>query len=71
MGATNEPRRRSDAALAGAGVLMILCCAVGPAVFGAVAGSVIGGWPGIACAVILAAAVGLILHRRTRRRGAC
>jgi len=30
--------RRSDATLAGAGVLMVLCCAVGPAVIGAVAG---------------------------------
>jgi hypothetical protein len=71
MSATNERGRRSDAALAGAGVLMVLCCAVGPAVIGAVAGSAIGGWLGIACAVVLAAAVGLILHRRTRRRGAC
>jgi hypothetical protein len=71
MSTRNGPRRRADAALAGAGVLMILCCAVGPAVIGAVAGSAIGGWLGIACAVILAAAVGLILHRRTRRRGGC
>jgi hypothetical protein len=71
MSTRNEPRRRSDAALAGAGVLMILCCAVGPAVIGAVAGSAIGGWLGIACAVILAAAVGLIVRRRTRRRGGC
>jgi membrane protein implicated in regulation of membrane protease activity len=60
--------RRSDAALAAGGVLMVLCCAVGPAVIGAVAGTAIGGWPGVACAVILAAAVGLALHRRARRR---
>jgi hypothetical protein len=52
MSATNERGRRSDAALAGAGVLMLLCCAVGPAVIGAVAGSAIGGWLGIACAVV-------------------
>jgi hypothetical protein len=71
MSTTNEPRRRSDAALAGAGLLMVLCCAVGPAVIGALAGSAIGGWPGIVCAVILAAAIGLILRRRTRRRGGC
>jgi hypothetical protein len=61
--------RRSDAALAAGGVLMVLCCAVGPAVIGAVAGTAIGGWLGIACAVILAAGVGLALHRRARRRG--
>ena len=34
-------------------------------------GGAIGGWLGIACAVIVAAAVGFILHRRTRRGGAC
>jgi outer membrane lipoprotein SlyB len=62
--------RRSDLALVG-GVLMVLCCAIGPAVIGAVAGSAIGGWLGIACAIILAAIVGLILHRRTRSRGGC
>ena len=50
---------------------MVLCCAVGPAVIGAVAGSAIGGWLGIACAAILAAVVGLILHRRTRDRDGC
>jgi hypothetical protein len=61
--------RRSDAALAAGGVLMVLCCAVGPAVIGAVAGTAIGGWLGVACAVILAAAVALALHRRARRRG--
>ena len=61
--------RRADAALAAGGVLMVLCCAAGPAVIGAVAGTAIGGWLGIACAVILAAGVGLFLHRRTRRRG--
>ncbi len=71
MSATDQTRKRSDFALVGGGLLMILCCAVGPAVIGAVAGSAIGGWLGIACAVILAAALGFILHRRTRRRGAC
>lgn len=64
-----ETRGRSDVALIGGGVLMVLCCAVGPAVIGAVAGSAVGGWLGIACAVILAAAVGLLLHRRMRKRG--
>jgi hypothetical protein len=71
MSTTNQPPGRSDYALVGGGLLMVLCCAVGPAVIGAVAGSVIGGWLGIACAVILAAAVGFMLHRRTRRRGGC
>jgi hypothetical protein len=61
---------RPDAALAGTGLLMVLCCAIGPAVVGAVAGSAIGGWLGIACAVVLAATFGFILHRRARRRRA-
>jgi hypothetical protein len=65
------PTRRADAALAGAGVLMVLCCAVGPAVIGAIAGGAIGGWLGIACAVLVAALVGLFVHRRTRSRGGC
>jgi hypothetical protein len=61
--------RRADAALAAGGVLMVLCCAVGPAVIGAVAGTAIGGWLGMVCALILAAGVGLFVHRRARRRG--
>jgi hypothetical protein len=71
MSEPNQPSGRSDTALAGAGVLVVLCCAVGPAVIGAVAGSAIGGWLGIACAVVVAGAVGLVLHRRVRRRGRC
>jgi hypothetical protein len=61
--------RRTDAALVGGGVLVVLCCAVGPAVIGAVAGSATGGWLGIACAIVLAAIVGLMLHRRAGARG--
>jgi hypothetical protein len=61
--------RRTDAALAAGGILMLLCCAVGPALIGAVAGAAIGGWLGIACAVVLAAGAGLGLHRLARRRG--
>jgi outer membrane lipoprotein SlyB len=68
---STDTGRRPNAALAGAGILMVLCCAVGPAVIGAVAGSAIGGWLGVACAVVLTAVVGLVLHRRTRRRGGC
>ena len=71
MSATEQTRKRSNVALVGGGLVMVLCCAVGPAVIGAVAGSAIGGWLGIACAVIMAAAVGFILHRRARRGGAC
>ena len=70
MSDTESPGR-SNVALAAAGVLMILCCAVGPAVIGAVAGGAIGGWLGIACAVIVAGAVALVLHRRARRGASC
>jgi hypothetical protein len=69
MSGTRKPRSRTDLALVGGGLLMVLCCAVGPAVIGAVAGSAIGGWLGIVCAVVLAAVVGFLLHRRARRRG--
>jgi hypothetical protein len=71
MSANPKPGRGSHYALFGGGLLMVVCCAVGPAVIGAAAGSVIGGWLGIACAVIVAAVVGLVLHRRTRHRGGC
>jgi len=57
---------RTDSAVAGAAVLMILCCAVAPAVIGAVAGSLIGGWLGVDCAVLLGAAAAWFLHRRRR-----
>lgn len=60
--------RTSDSLLGDAALLMVLCCAVGPAVIGAAAGSVIGGWLGIACAVLLAAIAGVALHRRHGRR---
>jgi hypothetical protein len=69
MNAPDGGLRRSDGVLAGGAVLMILCCAVGPAVVGAVAGSAVGGWLGIACAVALAAAAGLVLRRRRGKRG--
>jgi hypothetical protein len=67
--AAEPASRRSDAWLAAVGLLMVLCCAVGPAVIGVVAGSAVSGWLGVACAVVLAAAVGLVVHRRARRRG--
>lgn len=68
MSAESKPSRKFDFAIGGGALLMILCCAVGPAVIGAAAGSAIGGWLGIACAVILAAAVGLFLHRRSKNK---
>jgi hypothetical protein len=71
MSANPKPGRGSNYALFGGGLLMVLCCAVSPAVIGAAAGSAIGGWLGIACAVILAAVGGLVLHRRTRNRDGC
>lgn len=64
-----RPGRKADGALAGAGVLMILCCVVGPAAIGVAAGSAIGGWPGILGAVLLAGLVALHLHRRRGRDG--
>lgn len=56
-----------SAPVAGAAALMILCCAVGPAVIGAAAGGLVGGWLGIACAVLVAGFGGFALHRRRRR----
>lgn len=42
MSTTSKPRKGTDFALAGGGLLMVLCCAIGPAVIGAVAGSALG-----------------------------
>ena len=71
MSANRSGRWRPDVALVGGGLLIVLCCAVGLAVIGVVAGGVIGGWLGIACAIVLAAVAGVILYRRTRGRGGC
>ena len=57
---------RLDSVAAGAAVLMILCCTVGPAVVGAAAGSAVGAWLGMACAVLLTAVMAWVLHRRRR-----
>jgi hypothetical protein len=54
---TRTSRRGAGAAPAVIGVLMVLCCIAGPAVIGAVAGSVIGGWLGIAGALAVAGAL--------------
>lgn len=61
---------RSIAGVTAAALIMIACCAAGPAALGALAGSVIGGWLGIVCAVVFAGAVGVLLERR-RRAGGC
>lgn len=71
MSADERPARRGDGLLAGGALLMVLCCAVLPAVIGAAAGSAVGGWLGIACAVLLAAGAGLYIHRRRRDRRGC
>jgi hypothetical protein len=65
-----EMPRRTDGLLCGAAAVMILCCAVGPAVLGAAAGGIIGGWLGIVCARIFAATIAFVLHRRGGR-GEC
>jgi len=69
MSASSE--RRAHATFAGTAVFMVLCCAVGPAVIGSVAGSAVGGWLGIACAAVLATIAALLLHRRKRGRSGC
>jgi hypothetical protein len=65
-----EGSRRSTSILAGGAVLMLLYCAVGPAAIGTAAGGLIGGWLGVACAVVVAA-LALLLLRLRRRRGGC
>jgi outer membrane lipoprotein SlyB len=71
MSANPKPGMRAPSTLVGGGVRMVLCCAIGPALIGAAAGSAISGWLGIACAAILAAVAGLVLHRRTRHHDGC
>jgi hypothetical protein len=70
MSAESKSSRRSGSVVAGTALLMVLCCAIGPAVAGAALGSLIGGWLGIACAVIAAAGVALYVVSR-RGRGRC
>ena len=70
MSAPEGTGRGNDGLLVGGALVMVICCAVLPAVIGAAAGSAVGGWLGIACAVLLATGVGLLLHRR-RSKGGC
>ena len=69
MSAPERAGRGKDGLLVGGALLMVICCAVLPAVIGAAAGTAIGGWLGVTCAVLLAAGVGLLLHRRRGREG--
>ena len=64
-----KPSRGGDFALTAAGILMILRCAVVPAVLGATAGSLVGGWLGVTIACVLAGAVGIVLYLRRGRNG--
>jgi hypothetical protein len=69
MSTDRTPPRRSDRFLLGGAILMVLCCAVGPAVVGAIAGSAVGGGLGIVIACMVAAALGLGLYWRRRGKG--
>jgi hypothetical protein len=71
VSASDEASRRSNAFFAGAGLLMVLCCAAGPAVIGTGLGAAIGGWVGIVVACVAAAVAGIVLYRRAKRGGAC
>lgn len=64
MSAGKPTQRQGDSIFAGAALLMVACCVAGPAVIGAAAGTVIGGWLGLVVACALAAGVGLLLYRR-------
>lgn len=55
----------------GFGVLMVLCCLVGPAVIGAIGGSAIGGVLGVVAAVVIALAVAAVVRRRGKTGRAC
>jgi len=69
MSAPEPARRSADGLFAGAALLMVLRCVALPAAIGAGAGSVIGGWLGIVCAVLISAFVGVLIHRRRGSRG--
>lgn len=61
--------RRGSGAVAAFGLVMVLCCAIGPALIGAGAGSAIGGVLGVVVACAAAGTVALALHLRGRRSG--
>jgi drug/metabolite transporter (DMT)-like permease len=63
MAANSNAPARGGKLFGVAGVLMVLCCAVGPAVLGAAAGAAIGNMLGIAAAVLVALASVLLVRR--------
>ena len=69
MSAGRPDRRRAP--LLALGVVAVLCCAAGPAVIGAIAGSSVGGWLGLVVACLLAGAAAVVLHLRARRSTSC
>jgi hypothetical protein len=69
MSAERTQTRTGDRLLLGGAVLMILCCAIGPAVIGAAAGSAIGGGLGIVVACVVAVGAGLGVYWHRRRKG--
>ncbi len=71
MSTPKEAPRGSNGLFAGMGLLMVLCCAIGPGIIGAGAGSAVGGWLGIAVACVAAAGAGFALYLRGRKRGGC
>jgi len=56
-------------AIAGAGVLAVLCCVALPAVVGAVTGAAIGGLAGEGAAALVALVTAAWLYRRRRASG--
>jgi hypothetical protein len=65
---------RTKTIFAGAGVLVILCCVVGPVALAALCVAVdrfLGGGFGIFCGVLLATLAALLLLRARHRRGSC
>ena len=70
LSAREPAQRRGDSVLAGAALLMVVCCVAGPAVIGAAAGIVIGGWLGLAATCVAVGTIGMLLYLR-RGKGGC
>jgi len=70
MSSPTSPSRGSNSLFAATtAIVALLCCAPGPVFIGAGAWGLIGGWLGVACAVALAAAAGLLWHHWRGKRG--
>ncbi len=70
MSRRHTPASPHGSIFAGAALLAVLCCVVGPAVLDAAVGGLIGGWFGVVCAVVLIA-LAVVLLRSRRGRGGC